>query len=197
MKPIDKLILHFREHITLTNDQAIIINDTFKVKTLKKKEILLFVGDVSSHMRFISEGCLRSYYMDEEAREHIIQFGIENWWINDLYSYLTKSPARQFIQALENSVILQIHRDTLNALFDQVPAIERFFRFKFEKAYVALQDRTINSMSKSAEERYLDFRSKYRDIEQRVPQYMIASYLGITPEFLSALRKNSSTTDRS
>ena len=194
---MDNLILHLRESITVTNDEVDIISKSFKIKTLKKKEILLFKGDVSSHMRFISKGCLGSYYMDEELREHIIQFGIENWWINDLYSYLTKSPARQFIQALENSVILQIHRDTLNALFDQVPAIERFFRFKFEKAYVALQDRAINTMSKSSEERYSDFRSKYRDIEQRVPQYMIASYLGITPEFLSTLRKNSSTTNRS
>jgi len=194
---MNNLIIHLKESITLTNDEVDIISKSFKIKTLKKKEILLFAGDVSSHMRFISKGCLRSYYVDEELREHIIQFGIENWWINDLYSYLTKSPARQFIQSLENSVILQIHRDTLNALFDQVPAIERFFRFKFEKAYVALQDRTINTMSKSSEERYSDFRSKYRDIEQRVPQYMIASYLGITPEFLSTLRKNSTTTDRS
>ena len=190
MKPIDKLILHLRESITLTNDEEDIIIKSFKLKRLKKKEILLFAGDVSSHMRFISEGCLRSYYMDEEAREHIIQFGIENWWINDLYSYLTKSPAREFIQALENSVVLQIHRDTLNALFEQVPTMERFFRFKFEKAYVALQGRTISTMSKPAEERYLEFRSKYRDIEQSVPQYMIASYLGITPEHLSNIRKN-------
>ncbi len=190
MKPIDKLILHLRESITLTNEEEDIIIKSFKQKRLKKKEILLFAGDVSSHMRFISEGCLRSYYMDEEAREHIIQFGIENWWINDLYSYLTKSPAREFIQALENSVVLQIHRDTLNALFEQVPTMERFFRFKFEKAYVALQGRTISTMSKPAEERYLEFRSKYRDIEQSVPQYMIASYLGITPEHLSNIRKN-------
>lgn len=190
MKPIDKLILHLRESITLTNEEEDIIIKSFKQKRLKKKEILLFAGDVSSHMRFISEGCLRSYYMDEEAREHIIQFGIENWWINDLYSYLTKSPAREFIQALENSVVLQIHRDTLNALFEQVPTMERFFRFKFEKAYVALQGRTISTMSKPSEERYLEFRSKYRDIEQSVPQYMIASYLGITAEHLSNIRKN-------
>ena len=189
MKPIDKLILHLRESITLTNDEEDIIIKSFKLKRLKKKQILLFAGDVSSHMRFISEGCLRSYYMDEEAREHIIQFGIENWWINDLYSYLNKSPAREFIQALENSVVLQIHRDTLNALFDQVPTMERFFRFKFEKAYVALQGRTINTMSKSGEERYLEFRSKYRHLEQRIPQYMVASYLGITPEHLSTIRK--------
>ena len=193
MNPMDRLILHLRDSILLTNHEVEIIKDSFKTITLKKKEILLYAGDVSLHMRFIAKGCLRSYYMDEEAREHIIQFGIEGWWVNDLYSYVTRTPAKQFIQAVENSVVLQIHRDTLDELYDQIPAIERFFRFKFEKAYVALQDRTINTMSKTAEERYFEFRSKYRNIEQRVPQYMIASYLGITPEFLSALRKKVSS----
>lgn len=190
MYPTDILIQHLKEQISLTDDEAIVVSKAFKIKYLKKKEILLFVGDTSLYMQFIAKGCLRSYYMDEQAREHIVQFGIENWWINDLYSYLTKTPAKQFIQALEDSTVLQIHKETLNELYNKIPAIERFFRFKFENAYVALQDRTINTMSKTAEERYFDFRSKYRAIEQRVPQYMIASYLGITPEFLSTLRKN-------
>jgi len=189
MIPIDKLILHFRKSITLTDDEAKIVSGCFSIVELKKKEILLFVGDYSSHMRFISAGCLRSYYMDGEAKEHIIQFGIEDWWINDLYSYLTNTPSKQFVQAVEESTVLQIHKDKLNELYNKVPAIERFFRLKFEKAYVSLQERTINTMSKTAEQRYIEFRSKYRDIEQRVPQYMVASYLGITPEFLSSLRK--------
>lgn len=192
MTPIDKLIVHFRKSITLTDNEAEIVGECFTIVELKKKEILLFVGDYSSHMRFISDGCLRSYYMDGEAKEHIIQFGIEDWWINDLYSYLTNTPSKQFVQAIENSVVLQIHKDKLNELYNNVPAVERFFRFKFEKAYVSLQERTINTMSKTAEERYIEFRSKYRNIEQRVPQYMVASYLGITPEFLSKLRKNTS-----
>jgi CRP-like cAMP-binding protein len=186
----DKLIAHLRKIITLTNEEAVIVGNSFKERLLEKKEVLLFAGEISSHMQFIAEGCLRAYYMDVEAKEHIVQFGIEGWWVNDLYSYLTKTPAKQFVQALEKSTVLQIHRDTLNNLYDEVPAIERFFRLKFEKAYVAFQERTINAMAKTAEDRYLEFRSKYRDIEQRVPQYMVASYLGITPEFLSALRKN-------
>ena len=190
MNPIDKLKKHFRKSITLTDDEAELISDYFTITELKKKEILLFAGEQSSHMRFISEGCLRSYYMDGEAKEHIIQFGIEDWWINDLYSYLTNTPSKQFIQAIDNSVVLQIHKDKLNELYDNIPAIERFFRFKFENAYVSLQERMITTMSRTAEERYIDFRSKYRAIEQRVPQYMVASYLGITPEFLSKLRKN-------
>lgn len=197
MNPLAILISHLKESIKLNEKEGKLVAQSFKVSEFKRKEILLFKGEVSSHMRFIAEGCVRSYYMDEEAREHIIQFGIEGWWINDLYSYLTKTPARQFIQAIEKSVLLQIHRDTLNELYDQVPAVERFFRFKFEKAYVALQDRTINTLSKTAEERYTDFCSKYRNIEQRIPQYMLASYLGITPEFLSALRKNTTSQTRS
>jgi len=190
LSPSEKLISHLKESIELSSSEERMVINSFKEKLLKKKEMLLFPGEVSSHMRFIANGCLRAYYMDEMAKEHVVQFGIEGWWVNDLYSYLTQTPAKQFVQALEPTTILQIHRDSLNKLYDQVPAIERFYRLKFEKAYISLQDRTINSMSKTAEERYLEFRTKYRGIEQRVPQYMIASYLGITPEFLSALRKN-------
>lgn len=164
--------------------------DSFQQTELGKKEFLLSPGQVSQHMRFIVNGCLRAFYMDESAKEHVVQFGIEGWWVNDLYSYLTQTPAKQFVQALEPSTVLQIHREALNRLYEEVPAMERFYRLKFEKAYVSLQDRTLNAMSKTAEERYLQFRSRYRGIEQRVPQYMVASYLGITPEFLSALRKN-------
>ncbi|WP_282053411.1 Crp/Fnr family transcriptional regulator [Maribacter luteus] len=190
MQAKDKLIAHLKETITLKDEEALIVKNSFKEKRLEKKEVLLFAGEISSHMQFIADGCLRAYYMDDEAKEHIVQFGIEGWWVNDLYSYLTQTPAKQFVQALEKSTVLQIHRDTLNKLYDKVPAIERFFRLKFEKAYVAFQERTIDAMAKTAEERYLEFRIKYRGIEQRVPQYMVASYLGITPEFLSALRKN-------
>tara|TARA_B100000809_G_scaffold254127_1_gene290950 strand:+ start:1014 stop:1595 length:582 start_codon:yes stop_codon:yes gene_type:complete len=190
MTPIEKLIVHFRKSILLTADEEEIVGECFTLVKLKKKEILLFAGDHSSHMRFISDGCLRSYYMDGEAKEHVIQFGIEDWWINDLYSFITNTPSKQFVQAIDESIVLQIHKDKLNELYDNVPAVESFFRLKFEKAYVSLQERTINTMSKTAEERYIDFRSKYRDIEQRVPQYMVASYLGITAEFLSKLRKN-------
>lgn len=186
----DKLIAHLRGIIQLSPNDEVIVRNSFKEICLEKKEVLLFIGETSSHMQFIAEGCLRAYYMDEEAKEHIVQFGVEGWWVNDLYSYLTNTPAKQFVQALEKSTVLQIHRDTLNILYNEVPAIERFFRLKFEKAYVAFQERTIDAMAKTADERYLEFRTKYRDIEQRVPQYMVASYLGITPEFLSALRKN-------
>ncbi|CAN5248703.1 Crp/Fnr family transcriptional regulator [soil metagenome] len=184
------LYSHLTESVKIEEQDFERIYNKFQLVTLKKKEILLFKGEVSHHMRFISQGCLKSYYLDNDAQEHILQFGIENWWINDLYSYITQTPARQFVQAIEPSFILQVHRDALEKLFLEVPPIERFFRLKIQKAYVALQERTMFNLSQSAELRYLDFRNKYREIEQRVPQYMIASYLGITPEFLSTIRKN-------
>lgn len=183
------LIAHIESIVPLSGAEAEKVLQAFHPKRLKKKEILLFKGDVSSHMRFIESGCLRSYYIDDASQERILQFGIEGWWVNDLYSYLTQTPAEYFVQAVEASTVLQIHRDSLENLFKQVPAMERFFRIKIQSAYVALQERTMRTMSQTAEQRYIEFRQKYREIEQRVPQYMVASYLGITPEHLSTIRK--------
>ena len=184
------LIQNIRENVSISDTDLHIVLEAFTLKALAKKEILLFKGNVSNHMRFVSEGSLRSYYIEEDGEEHIIQFGIRGWWINDLYSYLTQKPATCFVQAIKPSKVLLIHRDQLNQLFDKVPPIERFFRIKFQNAYVALQERTLERMSLSAKERYEKFRKKYRDIEQSVPQYMIASYLNVTPEFLSSVRSD-------
>ena len=184
------LIQNIRENVSISDTDLFIVLEAFTLKALAKKEILLFKGNVSNHMRFVSEGSLRSYYIEEDGEEHIIQFGIRGWWINDLYSFLTQKPATCFVQAIKPSKVLLIHRDQLNQLFDKVPPIERFFRIKFQNAYVALQERTLERMSLSAKERYEKFRKKYRDIEQSVPQYMIASYLNVTPEFLSSVRSD-------
>ena len=187
-KILDPLIQNIRKSVAITDKDLDIVLDAFKLKILSKKEILLFKGKVSNHMRFIVDGCLRSYYIGDDAEEYIIQFGIRGWWINDLYSYLTETPGTSFVQAIQPSLVLQIHRDRLNELYDNIPPIERFFRIKFQNAYVALQERTLDRMSLSAKERYENFSKKYRDIEQSVPQYMIASYLNVTPEFLSSVR---------
>jgi CRP-like cAMP-binding protein len=141
-------------------------------------------------MRFVAEGCLKLYRIDDTGKEHILQFGIQGWWVNDLYAFLTQKPATFFIQAITECVVLQVHRDQLNSLYDQIHMMDRFFRIKTQNGYVALQERIINSMSQTADERYFEFISRYRNMEQQIPQYMIASYLGITPEHLSTLRKN-------
>ncbi|HAS44299.1 MAG TPA: Crp/Fnr family transcriptional regulator [Microscillaceae bacterium] len=187
-KVYQPLIQNIRDAVSISEQELMLVLASFQPKILSKKEILLQKGDVSNHMRFIADGSLRVYYLNEKAQEYTIQFGIKGWWVNDLYSYLTHQPANYFIQALQPSVVLQIHRDSLNKLFDQIPSLERFFRIKFEKAYVALQERTLHRASLSAKDRYEQFRAQYKDIEQNIPQYVIASYLGITPEFLSVLR---------
>lgn len=184
------LIENIKELVAISERDISLIIDSFKPKELAKKETLLFKGDISNHMRFITKGCLRSYYINEEGQEYIVQFGIKNWWVNDLFSYLTNSPAQHYVQALQPTTVLQIHRDNLEELFKSVPIMERFFRIKMQNAYVANQNRTLKSMSETAELRYLNFIKKYRDIEQVVPQYMVASYLGITPEHLSTIRKS-------
>ena len=189
MDPYIQLIEHFKKSVQINEIEEQLLKENFFVSEFKKKELILFKGEISSHMRFIVEGCLKTYYLNEEGKEQIVHLGIEGWWINDLYSYITQTPSRQFIEALENGKLLKIHRDDLDKLFDKSQSIERFFRLKFQRAYVAYIDRTMNSISKTAEDRYSEFRCKHAEIEQRVPQYILASYLGITPEFLSLLRK--------
>lgn len=183
------LLQHIEPIAPLSEAERMAVLAAFQPKKLKKKEMLLFKGDISQHMRFIAKGCLRSYYLDDNGQEHILQFGIEGWWVNDLYSYLTQTPAEYFLQAVEPAIVLQVQRSQLEALFKRVPPMERFFRIKMQNAYVAQQERTIKGMRMTAEQRYIEFREKYREIEQRVPQYMVASYLGVTPEHLSTIRK--------
>ncbi len=183
------LVSHFRQTVSLNESEITEILPRLDIVSIDKKKFLLQPGQVSRHMRFIASGCMRSYYVDENSQEHTLQLGIENWWINDLYSYLSQKPSRMYLQAVENSVLIQISKNNLEELFRMVPALSDFFRIKMQAAYVVLQERTIENMSVDAYERYTRFRSDYRDIEQRVPQYIIASYLGVTPEFLSHLRK--------
>ncbi len=187
------LIKNICELVPLSEKEVEVVCDAFIPRHLKKKELLLQKGEPSNHMRFVSDGCMKVYSVDEDGQEHILQFGISGWWVNDLYAFLTNSPATFFIQAITESTMLQIHRDRLDQLYDEVPMIDRFFRLKTQNGYVALQERTIHSMSESAEQRYTKFINRYRNMEQRIPQYMIASYLGVTPEHLSAIRKKMST----
>jgi len=184
------LIQNIRDVVPLSEDEVVLVEEAFRPVVLKKKQYLLQKGEYSNHMRFITDGCLKLFDIDDAGNEHILQFGIKGWWMNDLYAYLAQQPATYYMQAITNSVVLQVHRERLNELFDQVRMMDRFFRIKTQNGYVALQERTIHAMSKNAEERYSDFVQRYRAMEQQIPQYMIASYLGITPEHLSAIRKN-------
>lgn len=182
-------IAHLRETIALDDAEVNRIVEVIEVVQLKRKEILLSPGQPSKHMRFIAQGSARCYYLDENTQEHTLQIGIENWWINDLYSFLTQQDSQMYIQAIEPAVILQVSQPNLELLYTDIPAVSTFFRIKIQSAYVALQERMIENLSTEVYTRYQKFIKEYRDIEQRVPQYIVASYLGVTPEFLSYLKK--------
>lgn len=186
---ISQLIQHFTEVITLEEADIASIISKLEIIHLGKKDYLLHEGQVSKHMRFIAKGSLYTYYIDEKGKENINQLGIENWWINDLYSYLSGQPSRMFIRANETTCVIQISRNNLELLYKEVPALSEFWRLKIQNAYVTLQERTFEHSRIDAYSRYRGFIRAYRNIEQRFPQYMIASYLGITVEYLSYLRK--------
>ncbi|MDC8100552.1 Crp/Fnr family transcriptional regulator [Chryseobacterium rhizosphaerae] len=186
---ISQLIEHFREIVPLKNSDIDAILPKLEIIQLKKKDYLLHEGQISRSMRFIAEGSLYAYHIDEKGKENITQLGIENWWVNDLYSYLSELPSRMFIQANEKTTVIQISKNNLELLYKEVPAISEFWRLKMQSAYVTLQERTFEHSRVDAYTKYRTFVTTYRNIEQRFPQYMIASYLGITVEYLSYLRK--------
>jgi CRP-like cAMP-binding protein len=145
-------------------------------------------GNVCRYESFVLKGCLKTFYIDNEGQEHIVQFAIENWWTADLSSFLTQTPACYNVLCLENCELAQITFPDLEELYLAIPKLERFFRIIIQKAYIAAQQRIVNNFSMAAKDRYVQFRKQYPEIDQRVPQYMIASYLGITKEFLSKIR---------
>lgn len=183
------ILQYVSRYITLSEEEEAFFISVLKHKKLRKKQYLLQAGDVCRHECFVLSGCLRSYYVDEQGQEHVVQFSVENWWTSDLASFISGKPATYNIDALEDSEVLQIEKNDLEQLYVQVPKFDRMFRVLLQNAFVAQQERTAQSLSLSAQEQYLNFIKKYPDVEQRVPNHQIASYLGITPESLSRIRK--------
>lgn len=185
----DLILQNISKHIQLTEVETDYFTSVLQIKRIRRKQYLIQEGNVSRYEAFVNKGCLRAYHVDEKGQEHIAQFAIEGWWIGDMYSFLTSTPARLNVDALEDSELLCIDKPSLEELYLQVPKFERFFRIILQNAFIAHQQRIIANMSKTAEERYLEFIKHYPQLEQRVPQHQIASYLGITPESLSRIRK--------
>lgn len=161
----------------------------FTTINFRKKEIIIRADEPVLRQYFIIKGCLRSYLIDDSDREHTVQFGIENWWMSDFTAYFTGARSILYVECIEDCELLSISKTSMERLYACVPTLEHFFRQKLEKAFVTFQRRIISNLHKSAEERYYDFIAQYPDIEQRVRNYQIASYLGITPESLSRIRK--------
>lgn len=161
-----------------------------KEKHVNKKDFVLQEGRVCQYNSFVNSGLLRAYYLDKEDKESTIMFAVADWWITDMYGYINQKPAMLTIQAVEDSHIFNLKKDDLEKLFIQVPKFERFFRIMMQNAYIREQLRIIQNLSLSAEERYHSILTKYPQGAKQVTQKQIASYLGVTPEFLSTLRAN-------
>jgi CRP-like cAMP-binding protein len=180
-------------HITLTDSEFEHFSSHFTERKMRKKQYILQQGDVAKHLFFVNKGCLRSFETDDTGKEHVIQFSIENWWVSDMDSNLSQLPSQLNIECLENCELLQIDIQNLEKLYLEMPNLERFFRIITQNALVVSQRRLLSVMSKSALQRYLDFSDRYPLFMQRLPNHHIASYLGITPESLSRLRKEYAT----
>lgn len=180
---------HLRKRIELTDAEFKRASAFFIPKKLRKRQFLLQSGEVGRYLAFVEKGCLRSYSIDEAGEEHIVQFAIEDWWIGDMYSFLENQPSTLNVDTFEECELLLLDKPSRDRLCESIPKFERFFRLLLQANYVASQRRIMQSISATAEERYLQFLKSYPAIVRRVPQNQIASYLGITPQSLSRIRR--------
>ncbi|UPT70674.1 MAG: Crp/Fnr family transcriptional regulator [Flavobacterium sp. JAD_PAG50586_2] len=185
---MDQLITHIRKFIVLDDAEAAIVISFFKNENFKKKSLLLHEGSLCSTQYFVLKGCLRLYIINEKGNEQTLQFAIENWWITDYMSLQTQRPTHFYIQAVENSEVLAIDTDHLEKLLVRLPKMERYFRLILQKSFAAYQMRIKYLYTQSAEERYHFFNNLQPEFVQRIPQYMLASYLDFSAEFMSKIR---------
>ena len=184
-----QLLKNTAKHIQLTTDEINCFTAAINYRQVAKKEILLTEGQVAKNINYVHAGALRAFYIDKDGNENIIMFAINDWWVTDIYSFSTGLPGLLTIDAMEDTIIFELPKNKLEELFITVPKFEKFFRIIMQNSYVREQLRTIQNLSVTAEERYINFVNKYPQFVQRIPQKQIASYLGITPEFLSVIRK--------
>lgn len=185
----DLLITSLQQYIPLSDRDQQLIIACLRERKVKKGQFLVHEGAVSRCTNFVNEGSVRTYFIDLNGQEHIVQFAIEGWWISDLNSFILQVPATFNVQAIEDSVILELPFESLELLYEQIPKLERYFRVVTQRAFVAFQQRVVQNISMTAEDRYLAFQQKYPKIELRIPQRLVASYLGISAEFLSKIKK--------
>jgi CRP/FNR family transcriptional regulator len=181
---------HLRKFITLSDEEENILLSHLSYKAVKKKEQIGQAGKTYAANYFILKGCLRLYALKDDGTEQTIQFGIDNWWISDYMSLESGKPGAFSLQAVEASELLLLHRNTEEELFRQLPQLERYFRIILQKAYAASQLRIQYIFCFNGKERYQHFSTSFPGFVQRVPQYMLASYLGFSTEFLSKIRAN-------
>jgi CRP/FNR family transcriptional regulator, anaerobic regulatory protein len=184
----DPIIAHIQKIVMLTQEERTILTHYLKYDEVSKKQYLFQEGDKCNALYFVVKGCLRMYFIKENGTEQIIQFGIDNWWISDHMSFMMQQPSQFYLQAVERSQLISISHAKHEELMEKLPKLEKYFRHMYQRAYAAAQNRTFYYFDMSGEEKYHNFARRFPEFVQRVPQYMLASYLGFSPEFLSRVR---------
>lgn len=185
---IQPLLNNLNKYINLSNEEEEILRSNVTLRKYLKNQYLVQQGDVCYFTSYVISGCTKTFFVDDEGQEHIIMFSAEDWWSSDIGSFVMQTPADFNIQCIENTVVIQFSFENMEKLYREIPKLERYFRKIIERAFVASQKRIIRNFSMTAKDRYLIFKENYPNMEQRIPQYMIASYLGITKEFLSKIK---------
>ena len=192
MNIADPLIVHVQQRVSMTPEEMETFLSYFTLKKIRRKQFVVQPDFIAKYRNYVLEGAFRAYVIGEEGQEHTIQFGIEDWWISDYNSYIFQKPATMFVVALEDSTVLQIDYEKEKQLKAANPKYETFFRITAERSAAFQQRRIISNLTQNAGQRYENFMRQYPQVVQRMPQYALASYLGMTTQFLSRLRKKAS-----
>lgn len=195
MEEYKQIIRNKLENSSIKVEDAL-INDYLKIlifRKVKKKQFIAQPGFTRKHETYVLKGAFRAFFLDNAGNEQTIQFAIEDWYINDLRSYLSEEPATLYIEALEDSIIADIPQKEFEELCDRYPTMQKLYRIAAQRGFAYAQKRMISNLQKSAEERYLDFHKNYPQIELRVPQHALASYLNMSQEYLSKIRSKLAT----
>ena len=176
------------KHIHLTSQEQELFMSKVQNKTFKAKTILQQCGTICKDSYFVNSGILRSFSINDNIVEHIMSFACSGWWISDMYSLLSQKPGNLFIEVLEDADVLVLSKENQEILYREIPKLERFFRILIENSLVANQERLMDNLSLSAEERFEKFQNKYQDLQYKIPQKQIASFIGVTPQFFSKMK---------
>ena len=185
---MQSILENIAKHVTLTPEEQELFLSKTETRQFKVKTILLSAGEVATCTYFVNSGILRSFNINDNIIEHVLHFACEGWWIGDMYSYISGKPGNLFIEVLEDAEVVIITKENHQKLYQEIPKLERFFRILAENSLVSHQERLMDNLSLTAEERFEKFCSKYPTLIQKVPQKQIASYIGVTPEFFSKMK---------
>jgi len=182
------ILENIAQHVSLTQQEKELFLSKTEIHHYKAKTILLNSGAVCKHSCFVNSGILRSFNINDNIVEHVLAFACPGWWIGDMYSLLSQKPGNLFIEVLEDAEVVLLSKENQDILYQEIPKLERFFRILTENSLVANQERLMDNLSLTAEERFEKFCKKYPTLIQKVAQKQIASYLGVTPEFFSKMK---------